>query len=110
RALKKFDVDYDIYTAGQFKRTVTILGENTEAGKQKFVEEIEDTHDLFKAMVGRHRPTLNMEKIATGEHWYGNQCVELGLIDQLQTSDDYLFEASANADIYEVCYEIKRSM
>lgn len=110
RALKKFDVDYDIYTAGQFKRTVTMLGENTEAGKQKFIEEIEDTHGLFKAMVNRNRPKLDMNRIATGEHWYGNQCLENGLIDVLQTSDDYLYEASANADIFEVCYEIKRPL
>lgn len=110
RALKKFDVDYDIYTAGQFKRTVTMLGENTEAGKQKFIEEIEDTHGLFKAMVSRNRPKLDMSRIATGEHWYGNQCLENGLIDALQTSDDYLYDASANADIFEVCYEVKRPL
>lgn len=110
RALKKFDVDYDVYTAGQFKRTVTVLGENTEAGKQKFVEEIEDTHRLFKEMVQRNRPSLNIEKIATGEHWYGRQCLDNGLVDGIQTSDDYLFEASANADIFEVCYEIKRPL
>ena len=110
RVLKKFDVDYDIYTAGQFKRTVTMLGENTEEGKKKFLEEIEDTHGLFKNMVNRNRPTLDIEKLATGEHWYGNQCLDLGLIDKIQTSDDYLYEASANADIYEISYEIKRSV
>ena len=110
RVLKKFDVDYDIYTAGQFKRTVTMLGENTEEGKKKFLEEIEDTHGLFKNMVNRNRPTLDIEKLATGEHWYGNQCLGLGLIDKVQTSDDYLYEASANADIFEISYEIKRSM
>lgn len=110
RALKKFDVDYDVYTAGQFKRTVTVLGENTEAGKQKFLEEIEDTHGLFKAMVSRNRPQLNMDLVATGEHWYGSQCLENGLIDQLQTSEDYLFDASANADIFEVSYEVKRPL
>jgi len=110
RALKKFDVDYEIYTAGQFKRTVTMLGENTEAGKQKFLEEIEDTHGLFKAMVSRNRPKLDMSRIATGEHWYGSQCVENGLIDVVQTSEDYLFDASANADIFEVAYEVKRPL
>ncbi len=110
RALKKFDVDYDIYTAGQFKRTVTILGENTEAGKQKFIEEIEDTHSLFKTMVKRNRPSLDIDRIATGEHWYGNQCLENGLIDAIQTSDDYLYAASADADLFEVCYEVKRPL
>ena len=110
RILRKYDVDYDIYTAGEFKRTVTMLGENTEEGKKKFVEEIEETHVLFKDMVQRNRPTLDIATVATGEHWYGNQCIEKNLIDQIQTSEDYLFDASATCDIYEVSYEEKRSM
>lgn len=110
RVLKKYDVDYDIYTAGDFKRTVTMLGENTDEGKKKFVEEIEETHDLFKDLVKRNRPTLDVDKVSTGEHWYGNQCVEKGLIDEVQTSDDYLFDASKNCDIFEVSYQVKKSM
>lgn len=110
RVLKKYDVDYDVYTAGQYKRTVTILGENTPEGKKKFIEEIEDTHGLFKAMVSRNRPQLEMDKIATGEHWYGSQCVDLKLVDSIQTSDDYLYEASQNADVFEVAYEVKKTM
>lgn len=110
RVLKKYDVDYDVYTAGQYKRTVTMLGENTPEGKKKFIEEIEDTHGLFKAMVSRNRPQLDMDKIATGEHWYGTQCVDLKLVDGIQTSDDYLYEASQNADVFEVSYEVKKTM
>lgn len=110
RILKKHDVDYDVYTAGQYKRTVTVLGENTPEGKKKFIEEIEDTHQLFKSMVNRNRPQLDIEKIATGEHWYGSQCVDLNLVDALQTSDDYLYEVSQNADVFEVAYEVKRTM
>jgi len=110
RVLKKHDVDYDVYTAGQYKRTVTVLGENTPEGKKKFIEEIEDTHQLFKSMVNRNRPQLDIEKIATGEHWYGSQCVDLNLVDALQTSDDYLYEASQNADVFEVAYEVKKTM
>lgn len=110
RVLKKYNVDYDVYTAGQYKRTVTVLGENTEEGKKKFIEEIEDTHGLFKSMVNRNRPSLDIDKVATGEHWYGSQCLDLALIDAIQTSDDYLYDASHNADIFEVAYEIKKSM
>ena len=110
RVLKKYDVEYDVYTAGQYKRTVTMLGENTDEGKRKFVEEIEDTHGLFKAMVNRNRPQLDIEKVATGEHWYGSQCIDLQLVDAVQTSDDYLFEASHDADLFEVAYEVKKSM
>lgn len=110
RVLKKHDVDYDVYTAGQYKRTVTLLGENTPEGKKKFIEEIEDTHQLFKSMVNRNRPQLDIEKIATGEHWYGSQCVALNLVDRLQTSDDYLYEISQDADVFEVSYVVKKTM
>ena len=110
KVMKKYDVDYDVYTAGAYKRTVTMLGENTEAGKAKFVEELESTHVLFKDMVAKNRPQLDIEKVATGEHWYGSQAKELGLVDELKTSDDYLYEASKNADVYEISYEVKQTM
>ncbi len=110
RLIKKFDVDYDIYTAGEFKRTVTILGENTEEGKKKFTEEIEETHQLFKELVATNRPQLEIEKIATGEHWYGSQAINLKLVDELKTSDDYLFNAAKEAELFQVEFEKKRSM
>jgi len=110
RILRKYDVDYDIYTAGEFKRTVTMLGENTEEGKKKFVEEIEETHVLFKDLIKRNRPSLDVNAVATGEHWYGQQCIDMGLIDSVQTSDDYLYEASHSSDIFEVSYEVRKSM
>lgn len=110
RILRKHDVDYDIYTAGEFKRTVTMLGENTDEGKKKFVEEIQETHDLFKDLIKRNRPALDVDTVATGEHWYGSQCLEKGLIDGIQTSDDYLYDASHDCEIFEVSYEVKKSV
>ena len=110
RILKKYDVDYDIYTAGEFKRTVTMLGENTDEGKKKFIEEIEETHVLFKDLIKRNRPSLDVDGVSTGEHWYGRQCLEKGLVDGIQTSDDYLYEASQESEIFEVAYEVKKSM
>jgi len=110
RVLKKYDVDYDIYTAGEFKRTVTMLGENTAEGKHKFVEEIQETHDLFKDLIKRNRPELDVDSVATGEHWYGSQCLSKGLIDSIQTSDDYLYDASRECEIYEVAYEVRKTV
>lgn len=110
RVLKRFDVDYNVYTAGEFKRTVTLMGENTEDGIRKFKEELEDTQRLFKALVHRHRPQLDIDKTATGEHWYGSHALANVLIDQLGTSDDYLFELSKKAELFEIKYEIRRSM
>ncbi|MBR9882995.1 MAG: protease SohB [Oceanospirillales bacterium] len=98
RMLKKHDVDYEVYTAGEYKRTLTLFGENTEHGRKKFIEELEDTHGLFKEFVSEYRPELDLEKVATGEVWFGRRALEVGLIDGLGTSDDYLFEACENAE------------
>lgn len=109
RVLKKHDVDYDVYTAGEYKRTVTVLGENTEEGIRKFNEELEETHELFKNHVSTHRPQLDLSRIATGEHWYGSQALALDLVDELSTSDDYLFAQRKDAKIYELSLAHKRT-
>ncbi|WP_432695390.1 protease SohB [Marinobacterium sp. YM272] len=110
RLLKKHDVDYEVFTAGEYKRTVTLFGENTEHGRKKFIEELEDTHGLFKEFVSEYRPALDIEKIATGEVWFGKRALAQGLVDEISTSDDYLFDASENADIYRVRYEHKQGL
>ena len=100
RLLKENHIDFELYTAGEFKRTVTMFGENTEEGKEKFEEELHQTHNLFKHFVEKYRPKLNVEKIATGEHWYGQDAINLNLIDQLKTSDEYILGLLAQHDIY----------
>ncbi len=90
RLLEKYDIDYEQFTAGKYKRTVTMFGENTEEGREKFKEELEDIHVIFKEYVSKHRPQMDIEKIATGEHWLGTQALTLNLVDELQTSDAYL--------------------
>jgi serine protease SohB len=104
RLLKKNDVDLELHTAGEHKRTLTMFGENTESGRSKFREELELTHRLFKQFVARYRPAMDMERVATGEHWYGEQAIGLGLVDRLQTSDDLLLGLCAEADVYEVSF------
>lgn len=104
RLLKKHDIDYEQFTAGEFKRTVTMFGENTDAARAKFRNEIEETHQLFKNFVTQHRPIVDIARVATGEHWHGIQALELNLVDELLTSDDYLLEHSATADLLEVTY------
>ncbi|MGY8869287.1 MAG: protease SohB [Pseudomonadales bacterium] len=109
RVLKKHDVDYEMFTAGEYKRTVTMFGENTEKGKQKFVEELEDTHALFKEFVSEYRPQLDIEKVATGEVWFGKRALAEELVDELSTSDDYLMTACDDADVFRVRYEMKKT-
>jgi len=110
KVLKKHDVDFDQFTAGEFKRTVTMFGENTEEAKAKFREEIEDIHMLFKDFIVQHRPDVDIVKVSTGESWPGTRALERKLVDELKTSDDYLLENSKHADIYEITYVSKKSL
>ncbi|MBO8214363.1 protease SohB [Acinetobacter nosocomialis] len=100
RLLKQHNVDFELYTAGQYKRTVTMFGENTPEGKAKFEEELQQTHILFKHFVEKYRPQLNVDKVATGEHWYGQDALDLNLVDKLQTSDEYLLALLPQHDVY----------
>ncbi|MBT8436724.1 MAG: protease SohB [Woeseia sp.] len=104
RLLKKHDIDFELITAGEYKRTLTLLGENTEKGREKFIEEIEDIHLLFKEFVTQHRPGLDIDRVATGESWFGQRALDLGLVDDLITSDEYITRACEEADVFEVRY------
>lgn len=110
RLLDKWDIDFEVLTAGEYKRTLTVFGENTEAGREKFVQELEDTHGLFKEFVKEFRPQLDIQKVATGEHWYGRQALALGLVDELMTSDEYLFKVSQEADVFAVRFVHKQPL
>jgi len=100
RLLKEHNIDFELYTAGEYKRTVTMFGENTPEGKAKFEQELQQTHALFKHFVEKYRPKLNVEKVATGEHWYGQDALDLNLVDELKTSDEYLLSALPQHDVY----------
>ena len=110
RLLKKHDVDVDVMTAGEYKRTVTMLGENTEKGKQKFQQELEETHQLFKQFVSQNRPHLDVDQVATGEHWFGQQALNLNLVDEIMTSDDLLLQAMKEKQLIGVKYVVKKSL
>jgi len=109
RLLKKNDIDVEILTAGEYKRTLTVLGENTEKGRQKFIEELESTHELFKLFISEHRPELDLEAVATGEVWYGRDALANGLVDRIQTSDDYILESTKSKKVYKISYEHKKT-
>jgi serine protease SohB len=110
KILKKNDVDFEMLTAGKYKRTLTMLGENTSEGRKKFIEDLEDTHVLFKNFVAEHRQQLDIEEVATGEIWFGSRALDKKLIDVISTSDEYLYGLSSDADLYEVTYEHKKSL
>ena len=110
KVLKKHDIEYDQFTAGEFKRTVTMFGENTDEAKAKFKEEIEDIHVLFKDFIVHNRPDVNIASVSTGESWPGTRALERKLVDELKTSDDYLLESSKDADIFEIRYISKKTL
>lgn len=109
RLLKKHDVDMELHTAGEFKRTLTVFGENTEKGRRKFQEELEETHELFKHHVAHHRPEVTIDNIATGEAWYGTQALERKLVDAVQTSDEWLMARRQDHDLFQLQFRQKKS-
>jgi len=110
RLLDSHGVDFEQVTAGKYKRTVTMFGENTDEDRAKLKEELEDVHALFKAAVSKYRPDLDLDKVATGEHWYGTTALELGLADEIKTSDEFLIERAADRDLYQLTYRIKQPL
>ncbi|MAM85877.1 protease SohB [Allohahella sp. A8] len=110
RLLKKHDIDVEVLTAGQYKRTLTILGENTEQGRAKFLDDLHETHVLFKEFVSTNRPVVDIEEVSKGEIWYGQRAIDKKLIDEILTSDDYLQASAANADVYQVSYEEPKNL
>jgi len=110
RLLKKHDVDVEVLTAGEYKRTLTIFGENTEKGREKFQEDLETTHELFKNFVARYRQQLSIDDVATGEVWLGIAALGKQLVDELQTSDEYLASRAREADLFQLHYAEKKSL
>jgi len=109
RLLKEKRIDFEQIMAGNYKRTLSLFGENTEEGRDKLREEIEEIHTLFKGLIHDYRPRLDIEKVSTGEIWLGKRALELNLIDGLTTSDDYLLTQSKQASLYEISYHTKKS-
>ena len=110
RWLKKHDVDFEILTAGEYKRTLTLFGENTSKGREKFQADLEDIHQQFRDFVLSHRDALDIQKVATGEHWLGTEALKLRLIDKLQTSDDYILSQLDKSDGFHIDIHTKPSL
>ncbi|WP_436876565.1 protease SohB [Siccibacter turicensis] len=110
RLLKRNDIDIELHTAGQYKRTLTLLGENTDEGREKFREDLNETHLLFKSFVHDMRPSLDIDVVATGEHWYGSQAKEKGLVDEIATSDDLLLDRMKQYEVVSIRYAQRKKL
>ena len=107
--MRRHDVDFELVTAGRYKRTLTMFGENTTEGREKFQAELDDAHALFKDFVSLHRPALDIERVGTGEYWLATRARELGLVDHLATSDEFLTGRAVEWDVFLVKSERPRS-
>ncbi len=110
RMLDSHGIDFEQVTAGKHKRSVTMFGVNTDEDREKLKEELEDVHTLFKEAVARYRPDMDIEKISTGEHWYGTRALDFGLADEIRTSDELLSDLAAERDLFLVSYKIKQPL
>ena len=110
RLMESHGIDFEQITAGKYKRNITMFGKNTDEDRAKLKEELEEVHGLFKGAVSKYRPDLDLDKIATGEHWYGTRAMELGLVDEIRTSDELLAELANEWDLYRVAYKIKQPL
>ena len=110
RLLDKAGIDFEQHTAGEYKRTVTMFGKNGDKEREKLKIDLQETHTLFRDFVSEHRSKLDIEKVATGEHWYGKQAIDLNLVDELKTSDELMIDALDEFDIYEIHTEIKQGI
>jgi len=107
--LEKNGINVEMHTSGEFKRTLTTMGKNTEEGREKFKQDLENIHELFKKHILAYRPSLDMQKVGTGEYWFGKDALELGLVDKIQTYDDYIIEHLNNdLDVYQIEFVIKK--
>lgn len=110
RLLDKAGIDFEQHTAGEFKRTLTMFGKNGEKERTKLKQDLQDIHELFRDFVSEHRSRLDMDKVATGEHWFGKQALELKLVDELITSDEFLMRALDDYEIYEMKMEVQKTI
>jgi len=110
RLLQKNQIDFEEMTAGEFKRTVSVLGEITPAGREHFRGKLDATHDAFKAHVAQCRPNVDIAQVANGDYWLAREALPLGLVDEIMTGDDLLFRARDGARLYEVTTEARKTL
>jgi serine protease SohB len=110
KVLKKNDIDFEVHTAGEYKRTLTMLGENTDKAREKFKQDLTEVHVLFKDFIVNHRPSVDVEKVANGDVWYGQKAIEVNLVDELKTSDEYLQARCETADVYLISQQKKKTL
>eukprot|EP00543_Licmophora_paradoxa_P004470 CAMPEP_0202446368 /NCGR_PEP_ID=MMETSP1360-20130828/4873_1 /ASSEMBLY_ACC=CAM_ASM_000848 /TAXON_ID=515479 /ORGANISM="Licmophora paradoxa, Strain CCMP2313" /LENGTH=303 /DNA_ID=CAMNT_0049062819 /DNA_START=68 /DNA_END=982 /DNA_ORIENTATION=- len=105
--LKKEGIEFQTVTAGKYKRTLTPTKKTTKEDFDKTKEDIEEILTLFKGFVAESRPSLDIDRVATGEVWFGSQALEMGLCDEIKATDDVLVDyIDQGYNVYNVAYEV----
>jgi len=110
KLLKKNDIEFEVHTAGEYKRTLTLFGENTDKAREKFQEDLKDVHELFKTFVSEHRPVVDVNTVANGDIWYGQRALDVKLIDEIKTSDQYLQDKCKDCDVFLITTPKKKAL
>ena len=101
--LKTEGIEFQTVTAGKFKRTLTPTKKVNKEDLEKSKKDIEAVLVLFKGFVEQNRPSLDIDNVATGETWFGNDALQRNLVDKLKTSDDVLLDLlGAGAEIFSI--------
>ena len=104
--LQREGIEFATITAGKYKRTVTPTKKVTKEDIKKSTEDINEIFNLFKSFVASQRPMLDIENVATGDTWFGEDALARGLCDELATADDVLLDfVDKGYDLYEVAYD-----
>ena len=110
RLLKKNHIDFEQLSSGKYKRTLTLFGKNTDEDREKMQQELDEAHLLFKRAVKEYRKDVDIDKVATGEYWYGEQALALHLVDELSVSDDYLMQSAKKMNVFKLSYMHKKTL
>lgn len=102
KLINKFGIEWKTYTAGESKRDVGQYGKITPDAERRLNKKLKDIHILFKNHISKYRKQVNVNKIATGECWTGQEALKLKLVDAVGVSDDIILEQMQSANVYNV--------
>lgn len=101
--LQKFGVKPLVIKAGKNKAPLKTLGEVTSEELQMAQDDADVIHGAFQQWVMNSRPNVVVskdwiDKVCTGAVFLGKEAQELGLVDKVLTSDEYVAERIAAGD------------
>mmetsp|Transcript_659 Transcript_659/g.1103 ORF Transcript_659/g.1103 Transcript_659/m.1103 type:complete len:191 (+) Transcript_659:85-657(+) len=101
--LKRYGVKPLVIKAGKSKAPLKTLGEVTPEELKMAQDDADVIHEAFQRWVTTSRPNVVaskdwIEKVCTGAVFLGQEAQDLGLVDRVLTSDEYVAERIAAGD------------